>query len=445
MAKATKSGLGRGLNSLLGGSYEEAVPAEQNQRRVTVAEEKPTTAPVSPADHGEADGAGEKPGNTPRTIAKDESAVSAKEQEPAAVPSQTPAAPIDVEDAVVIMRPARTEKAPEKPVSPEVSEPRGPKTYAQRAAEVFSRRQVPSAGKGKKAEADKKAVLPDDEMVVEVESSVRSTAVTTRGNNEVPIDSVEPNPDQPRISFNQDDLEELAQSIRKNGMIQPILVRPFGPNRYQIIAGERRWQACRMAGLKMIPVSIRETDDDGAIELALVENLHRNDLNPIEEAYAYKRLMDKQGLTQSELAQMMSKGRSTVANVIRLLDLPESAQQLLFEEKITPGHARAILSIPSKEGREALTRKLMEEKLSVRETENLARLFANKRTEPPRKQPMPPSYKKAARTLRRMLQTGVRVKVSGGKNRLEIEFKDEEDLERLLGELAAARKAKKQA
>ena len=424
--------------------YEEAVPAEQNQRRVTVAEEKLEDTTVSPANRGETKDTGERTEAAPLPISQNEPAVSVKEQQPAPESAPTAAPPIDVEDAVVIMRPARAEKAPEKSASPAVPETKGPKTYAQRAAEVFSRRQVPTVGKGKKAETEKQAAAPDDEMVVEVESSVRSATVTTRGNNEVPIDSVEPNPDQPRISFNRDDLEELAQSIRKNGMIQPILVRPFGPNRYQIIAGERRWQACRMAGLKMIPVSIRETDDDGAIELALVENLHRNDLNPIEEAYAYKRLMDKQGLTQSELAQMMSKGRSTVANVIRLLDLPESAQQLLFEEKITPGHARAILSIPSKEGREALTRKLMEEKLSVRETENLARLFANKRTEPPRKQPMPPSYKKAARTLRRMLQTGVRVKVSGGKNRLEIEFKDEEDLERLLGELVAARKAKKQ-
>ena len=134
---------------------------------------------------------------------------------------------------------------------------------------------------------------------------------------------------------------------------------------------------------------------------------------------------------------MVSKGRSTVANAIRLLDLPESAQQLLFEEKITAGHARAILSIPSKEGREALTKKLVEERLSVRETENLARLFANKRTEPPRKQPMPASYKRAARSLRRLLQTGVRVKTSGGKNRLEIEFKDEEDLDRLIADLKA--------
>lgn len=437
MAKTTKSGLGRGLNSLLGGSYEEAVPAEQNQRRVTVAEEPPATAAPAANRTAESDVPKEKP--VPAARKDEKSAVEKKE-----VPVSAPATPMDVEDAVVIVRPARTEAVVEKAAEPAIAEQKAPKTYAQRAAEVFSRRQVSAPAKGKKAVSDKQAQGDAEETVVEVESSVRANTVTTRGNNEVPVDSVEPNPDQPRIAFNQGDLEELAQSIRKNGMIQPILVRPFGPSRYQIIAGERRWQACRMAGLKMIPVSIRETDDDGAIELALVENLHRNDLNPVEEAYAYKRLMDKQGLTQSELAQMMSKGRSTIANAIRLLDLPESAQQLLFEEKITPGHARAILSIPSKEGREALTRKLMEEKLSVRETENIARLLANKRSEPPRKQPMPASYKKAARSLRRMLHTGVRVKVSGGKNRLEIEFKDEEDLQRLLGEFTSARKPRKQ-
>lgn len=429
MAKATKSGLGRGLNSLLGGSYEEAAPAEQNQRRVTVSDE---VAPAPPE---------EKPVEQATVQSKAEARpVDAPERTPEEPKKEAPAAkaPIDAEDAVVITRPARPSAETPKPAQEDASETKGPKTYAQRAAEMFSRRQVPPAKE--KATA---ASSPEEETVVEAESSVKVNSVTTRGNNEVPVSSVEPNPDQPRIAFNQDDLEELAQSIRKNGMIQPILVRPIGGNRYQIIAGERRWQACKMAGLKMIPVSIREADDDGAIELALVENLHRNDLNPIEEAYAYKRLMDKQGLTQSELAQMMSKGRSTIANAIRLLDLPESAQQLLFEEKITPGHARAILSIPSKEGREALTKKLLEEKLSVRDTENLARLFAHKRPEPPRKSPMPASYKKVARSLRRMLQTGVRVKVSGGKNRLEIEFKDEEDLQRLLAEFAAARKAKK--
>lgn len=430
MAKATKSGLGRGLNSLLGGSYDEAAPAEPNQRRVTVAEDPQREQPQ------------EKPqAEKPEPVRKVVEEQTEPAQEPTAPQKAAVTAPTDAEEAVVIMRPARVEIPAEKASQEAAGEPKGPKTYAQRAAEVFSRRQV-AAPKSKTADVSSTTAAEDD-AVVEVESSVRAGSVTTRGNNEVPVSSVEPNPDQPRIAFNQEDLEELAQSIRKNGMIQPILVRPLGANRYQIIAGERRWQACKMAGMKMIPVSIREADDDGAIELALVENLHRNDLNPIEEAYAYKRLMDKQGLTQSELAQMMSKGRSTIANAIRLLDLPESAQQLLFEGKITPGHARAILSIPSKEGREALTKKLVEEKLSVRDTENLARLFAHKRPEPPRKQPMPPSFKKAARSLRRMLQTGVRVKVSGGKNRLEIEFKDEEDLQRLLAEFAAARKAKK--
>src|SRR5699024_1878389 len=136
----------------------------------------------------------------------------------------------------------------------------------------------------------------------------------------------------------------------KDGLLQPILVRPIGYQKYQIIAGERRWQACKMVGLPTVPVRIKEADDDLALELALVENVQRSDLNPIEEAYGYRRMMERRNLTQSGVAQAMSKGRSTVANALRLLELPEEAQQLLFEEKITAGHARAILSIPTKEG-----------------------------------------------------------------------------------------------
>ena len=160
------------------------------------------------------------------------------------------------------------------------------------------------------------------------------------------------------------------------------------------------------------------------------KNVQRSDLNPIEEAYGYRRLMERRNMTQSEVAQAMSKGRSTVANALRLLELPEEAQQLLFEEKITAGHARAILSIPTKEGRLKLTEKLVEDKLSVREAEALARLLSGKKEGEgtSSRQPVPQSFKTVAKALREVLNTNVRVKSSKGKNKIEIEFKDESDL-----------------
>lgn len=277
------------------------------------------------------------------------------------------------------------------------------------------------------------------ESIVDGESQVTIKSVTQRRTDEVPIDSVSPNPDQPRTNFKKDALEELAASIQKDGLLQPILVRPIGGQKYQIIAGERRWQACKMVGLKTVPVRIKDADDDQALELALVENVQRSDLNPIEEAYGYRRMMERRNLTQSEVAQAMSKGRSTVANALRLLELPEEAQQLLFEEKITAGHARAILSIPTKEGRQKLAEKLVAEKLTVREAEAIARLFSHKRDENREpKPPVPKSFKTVARALRDVLHTNVKVKSSQGKNKIEIEFKDEEDLERLFEELIAS-------
>lgn len=209
---------------------------------------------------------------------------------------------------------------------------------------------------------------------------------------------------------------------------------------YQIIAGERRWQACKSLDMKTIPVRFWIADNDKALELALIENIQRSDLNPIEEAYGYKRLMERKGMTQSEVAQTVSKGRSTIANALRLLDLPEEAQQLLFEEKISAGHARAILSIPTPEGRKTLTNKLVNEKLSVRETESIARLLSgrdkSKEAGTSKRLPAPASFKKAARSLSKFLSAPVRVKTVQGKNKIEIQFQDEEELERILNAIA---------
>lgn len=262
---------------------------------------------------------------------------------------------------------------------------------------------------------------PEPEPAIEPEGAVM----------EVALELIEPNPDQPRTNFKKEELEELAESIQKNGLLQPIVVRKVG-DKYQIIAGERRWQACNLIEATTAPVRVIEADDDEAILLALIENIQRSDLNPIEEAYGYRRMMERGKMTQTQVAQAVSKGRSTIANALRLLELPEQAQELLFEDVITAGHARAILSVPDKEGRTKLTQKLAEEKLSVRETEAIARLMAGKKDAKKTEKPQTPkSYKTVARALRDALQTDVRIKSSKGKNKIEIAFKDEADLERL--------------
>lgn len=270
---------------------------------------------------------------------------------------------------------------------------------------------------------------PKEEPVAEIKET-----------DEVSIDLVKPNPDQPRINFKPEELEELAASIEKDGLLQPILVRKMGDGTYQIIAGERRWKACKSIGLKKVPVRIREVDDEKVLELAMIENLQRADLNPIEEAYGYRRLMDRKKLTQSEVAQMLSKGRSTVANALRLLNLPEDAQKLLFEDKISAGHARAILSLENSEDQKKLTDKIVEDNMSVREAESFAKFLANraKPGEAKPRIPAPSSYKAVAKSLKAKLNTAVKVRSAGGKNKIEIEFKDEEDLKRIFEQLVDA-------
>ena len=288
-------------------------------------------------------------------------------------------------------------------------------------------------------------IKPDDGEVqnkprpyIEEDDHIEIKSVVTReraqkDDMEAAIDDIYPNPDQPRTSFKTEEIEELAASIDKEGLLQPILVRKVG-QKYQIIAGERRWQACKQLGLGKVSIRVKDATDDKAIELALIENIQRSDLNPIEEAYGYKRLMERKGMTQTEVAQAVSKGRSTIANALRLLDLPEDAQQLLYEEKITAGHARAILSVQTMSGRKKLTEKLVKEKLSVREAEVLARLYNGQVKASAAKStaaPVPAYFKRAARTLREQLNTNVRIRQSKGKNKVEIEFKDEDDLRRL--------------
>ena len=261
-------------------------------------------------------------------------------------------------------------------------------------------------------------------------ASVSNAASETK----LPIEDIVPNPNQPRIHFNETELRELSESIQEHGVLQPLLVRKNG-NGYEIIAGERRYQASKLAGLEELPVIIKDVDDEQVLALALIENLQRSDLNPVEEAKGYRQLIDASGMTQEALSKAVSKSRSAITNSLRLLDLPEVVQQMIFEGKLTAGHARAILAIPYEEARIKLAEKVVTEGLSVRATENLAPLFSAGETPKTTRPATPQSFKKAARVLRQVFNTNVRVKSARGKNKIEIEFKDEEELSRILGEM----------
>lgn len=261
-----------------------------------------------------------------------------------------------------------------------------------------------------------------------------ASASNAASETKLPIEDIVPNPNQPRIHFNETELRELSESIQEHGVLQPLLVRKHR-NGYEIIAGERRYQASKLAGLEELPVIIKDVNDEEMLALALIENLQRSDLNPVEEAKGYRQLIDASGMTQEALSKAVSKSRSAIANSLRLLDLPEVVQQMIFEGKLTAGHARAILAVPYEDARIRLAEKVVAEGLSVRATENLAPLFSAGETPKTSRPATPQSFKKAARVLRQLFNTNVRVKSSRGKNKIEIEFKDEEELSRILGEM----------
>ena len=247
----------------------------------------------------------------------------------------------------------------------------------------------------------------------------------------LPIAKIHPNKDQPRQSFKDEELAELTDSIRQNGIIQPLLVRRVGSN-YEIVAGERRYRAAQAAGLTEVPVVVRDVNDEDIFRLALIENLQREDLNPLEEARGFQTLIKTGGLTQEEVAKAVSKSRPAVANTLRLLDLPAEVQDMVAEGKLSAGHARAILGVSSEEGQIKLAQKVIEDRLSVRQTENLVSLYSVGETATPIRTPLPQSYKRAAHALRGILKTGVKVRSVRGKNKIEIEFIDEDDLVRIV-------------
>ena len=250
----------------------------------------------------------------------------------------------------------------------------------------------------------------------------------------LPLSKIIPNKDQPRKLFKPEELAELSDSISQNGVLQPLLVRKKGMN-YEIVAGERRYQAAKLAGLKEVPVIIKDISDDEVFKLALIENLQRSDLSPLEEARGYRQLIKERNLTQEQVSKLLSKSRSAVTNTLRLLDLPKEVQEFVEQGLITAGHARAILSVPSEEGRIKLAKKVVDNKLSVRQTENLAPLFSVTEQEVVHRTPTPQSFKRAARQLRLALDTNVKVKNVRGKNKIEIEFNSEEDLAELVEKL----------
>ncbi len=250
---------------------------------------------------------------------------------------------------------------------------------------------------------------------------------------EIPVDSISPNPLQPRTVFEPEKLAELAQSIRANGIIQPLIVRRSGPDRYELVAGERRWRAAKMAGLDTVPAVVQDLADERLLEITLIENIQREDLNPIEIAQAFDRMGRELRLSHEEIGRRTGKDRSTVTNMLRLLRLPDEVQILLAERRLSTGHARALLALPTAEDQIELAQKAVQQGLSVRQVERLVQ----KQTQPPEekgneKPRQDPNVRAAAEEMERVLGTRVRiVEKSSQRGRIEIEYYSQEELDRI--------------
>ena len=263
----------------------------------------------------------------------------------------------------------------------------------------------------------------------------RKTAGSKSGAMFVKISSVEPNINQPRKQFDEDALLELSESIKQYGILQPLLVSDK-KDYYEIIAGERRWRAAKLAGLKEVPVIVKEFTDQELVEISLIENIQREDLNPVEEAMAYKRLIDEFHLKQDEVAERVGKSRTAVTNSMRLLKLSEKVQQMLIDEMITAGHARAILAISDKEKQETVAMKVFDEKLSVRETEALVkRMLEPPKTEKKSKFTTAEDaiYESLEEKMKSIMGTRVQIhRKKNDKGKIEIEYYSKDELERII-------------
>ena len=282
------------------------------------------------------------------------------------------------------------------------------------------------------------SLIPTNVMM---ESEVKHATVSTASSAEegkdgtlmVKLSKVEPNREQPRKNFDEDSLQELAESLKQFGMLQPILVQNRG-DYYEIIAGERRWRAAKIAGLKEVPVIVRELTDQEIVEISLIENIQREDLNPIKEAQAYKRLLTEFHLKQDEVAERVSKSRTAVTNSMRLLKLCDEVQKMVVDDMISTGHARALISIEDPEEQYLIAQKIFDEKLSVREVEKLVKDL-HKPPKPPKEEnkTLQAIYQEISERLKQSLSTKVSVSAKqNGAGKIEIEFYNHEDLERLL-------------
>lgn len=248
----------------------------------------------------------------------------------------------------------------------------------------------------------------------------------------LPLQKVEPNPNQPRHRFDEEELQSLADSIAQHGILQPLAVRKMEGDFYQIIAGERRWRAARLAGLREVPVVVVEADDKTVMELALIENLQRQDLNPMEEAEGYHALIEEYGLTQEEAAARVGKSRSAVANALRLLVLPDEVRELVEKGELSAGHARAILSLPTKSKQKTAAQRILALRLSVRQAEAMCKRLAVEEKKPEQPKHTGVNYvAECEKALSRRLNRKVRIVNGKRKGRFELEFYGEDDLQRL--------------
>lgn len=257
----------------------------------------------------------------------------------------------------------------------------------------------------------------------------------------LPLQRIEPNPNQPRKRFDEVELQALADSIAQHGLLQPLAVRDMGNGYYQIIAGERRWRACRLAGLSEVPVTVVEADDRTVMELALVENLQREDLNPMEEAEGYRVLLEEYGLTQEQAAQQVGKSRSAVANALRLLTLSDEVRALVENGELTAGHARALLTLPNGRLQKAAAQKILALRLSVRQAEAMCKRMAAE--EKPKEEPEPLAVDYIAECEKHLTRRlGRRVHIVNGKRkgRVELDFYGDDDLQKLYEALCALKR-----
>jgi ParB family transcriptional regulator, chromosome partitioning protein len=253
---------------------------------------------------------------------------------------------------------------------------------------------------------------------------------------DIPVAHIRANPNQPRKEFRDDSLDELADSIKKHGLIQPVTVRYLGEKRFELISGERRLRASKLAGIDSIPGYIREADDDEILTLAIIENIQREDLSPLEVAIGYQRMMDELGLTQMEVAEKVGKNRSTVTNMVRLLNLPDFIQAALRDEKISAGHARTLINVKDEKEQKKLLSKIIHQSLSVRELEDQVRNLEKKNEQKRKKKSTSgkenPFLNEISERLKRTLSTRVDVKEKNKGGEIRISYYSDDDLERIL-------------